>query len=258
VRGTFWSAVLIIIVAVVMGCGETIFPCLEDTDCTYLDSFDYDLADDDGEDDWEYPELICNESVSVKDRCNEWIEYAPIPDVCSDLPDFLGVMGTCQVPGGQGDTCAEDLDCISGNCTLRPGDDVGECRPPPECVVDADCDDGVFCNGAETCDVANGTCRQGAPVDCDDDVACTLDTCDAVSDTCVNTPDDVSCDDGNVCNGIETCDPASDCQPGEPLVCEDGDLCTTDSCDSVAGCLFTPVECETLLQCDPEDGQCKP
>ena len=31
--------------------------------------------------------------------------------------------------------------------------------PPPECVVDADCDDKVFCNGTEKC--INGTCVNG-------------------------------------------------------------------------------------------------
>jgi len=84
-----------------------------------------------------------------------------------------------------------------------------------------------------------------------------VDTCDEVNDACVNTPDDASCDDGNVCNGAETCDPVNDCQPGTPLVCDDGNLCTTDSCDPVAGCLFTPVECPAGEQCDPADGICK-
>ncbi len=31
--------------------------------------------------------------------------------------------------------------------------------PPPECITDADCDDGNFCNGIETC--AEGTCQSG-------------------------------------------------------------------------------------------------
>ena len=31
--------------------------------------------------------------------------------------------------------------------------------PPPECISDADCDDGNFCNGTETCD--EGTCQSG-------------------------------------------------------------------------------------------------
>src|SRR4029079_14002878 len=32
----------------------------------------------------------------------------------------------------------------------------------PACAIDAQCDDGVFCNGAEFCD-ASGECRPGKP-----------------------------------------------------------------------------------------------
>jgi hypothetical protein len=131
----------------------------------------------------------------------------------------------------------------------------GECKVPPECTVDAECDDGFFCNGAETCDA--GICQPGTPPDCDDGVVCTVDTCDEVNDICVNTPDDAFCDDADVCNGIETCDPILDCQAGTALDCDDQNLCTTDSCDPVAGCVFTPVECPAGEQCDPADGLCK-
>jgi hypothetical protein len=48
------------------------------------------------------------------------------------------------------------------------------------------------------------------------------------------------CDDGNACNGLETCDGSSGCVPGTPLVCNDGNTCTDDSCDPALGCVFTP------------------
>ncbi len=69
---------------------------------------------------------------------------------------------------------------------LYDGDDP-DCGPPPECTVDADCDDGV---------------------------TCTDDTC--VAGVCVYTPDDTVCDDGLLCNGLETCDAQLDCQDGTP------------------------------------------
>ena len=79
--------------------------------------------------------------------------------------------------------------------------------------------------------------------DCDDFVACTVDTC--VAPVCENTPDDDLCDNGLFCDGLETCDPELDCQAGEsPCLtpycresddrcvdclqnshCEDGDWC---------------------------------
>jgi len=38
---------------------------------------------------------------------------------------------------------------------------------------------------------------------------------------------------------------ASQCAGGYPLSCNDGDLCTTDSCDPFAGCEFEPIaSCE--------------
>ena len=62
-------------------------------------------------------------------------------------------------------------------------------------------------------------------VDCDDGVYCTVDAW--VNNTCVHTPHDALCDDGDDCNGAETCDPVNDCQPGaprapDPIPAEDG------------------------------------
>ena len=63
--------------------------------------------------------------------------------------------------------------------------------------------------------------------------------------------DDVVCDDQDVCNGIETCDPVDGCQSGTPLACDDGNLCTDDSCDPATGCLNS----SNTLACD-DDNAC--
>jgi len=52
--------------------------------------------------------------------------------------------------------------------------------------------------------------------------------------------DGTSCSDGNVCNGVETCQ-GGVCAPGIALDCDDGNQCTTDSCDPVVGCAATDV-----------------
>jgi len=39
------------------------------------------------------------------------------------------------------------------------------------------------------------------------------------------------CDDGNQCNGIETCDRDLGCLAGTPLFCDDHDVCTSDACE---------------------------
>jgi hypothetical protein len=49
------------------------------------------------------------------------------------------------------------------------------------------------------------------------------------------------CDDGNVCNGAESCQ-AGLCVLGTPLRCKDNDPCTIDSCDPVGGCTFTSTD----------------
>jgi len=71
-----------------------------------------------------------------------------------------------------------------------PGNAVGQF-----CAIDADCDDGVFCNGAEPC--VFGLCKAGVAPNCDDGNVCTSDSCDAGLDTCVNTPlSDIETADG--------------------------------------------------------------
>jgi len=47
----------------------------------------------------------------------------------------------------------------------------------PVCAAAADCDDGDFCDGAETCDLPIGECVAGPPPSCDDANPCTADTC---------------------------------------------------------------------------------
>jgi hypothetical protein len=134
--------------------------------------------------------------------------------------------------------------------------------PEPSCSSDIECDDLQFCNGAETCNLSTNLCEFGAPVDCDDSVACTLDSCNEGTDSCDNTPDDVVCDDGNICTNdacdivsgcqyVDNTDPCDDgslctendvcsggnCQAGSAVDCSDGVSCTDDSCDSGLGCL---------------------
>src|SRR5262249_53497214 len=136
---------------------------------------------------------------------------------------------------------------------------------------DAFCDDGVFCNGTETC-AANGVggtgCLPGANVQCPGDgISCTRDGCVESSRSCEHVPDDnlclsgqrciiaqggcafgapcttnAQCDDGDPCNGVESC-VAGLCAPGTPMDCDDGIQCTADSCSSVTGmCVHTPID----------------
>jgi hypothetical protein len=72
------------------------------------------------------------------------------------------------------------------------------------------------CDGTETC--------TGAGIECPADI---------------DLPNGASCNDSNACTEGDSCDDG-DCSPGDPVVCDDGDLCTLDSCDVVEGCQIAP------------------
>lgn len=147
--------------------------------------------------------------------------------------------------------------------------------PPVEtCTSDAQCDDGVFCNGAESCD-PDGLCRAGtAPCtaeqtcqeaqrrcddcatdgDCGDDDPCTQDAC--LDGRCASAP--LDCDDGDACTA-DACDAAAGGCTHNAIDCDDGDACTADVCDPAAGCTHTAIDCDdddlcTTDTCDPAAG----
>jgi hypothetical protein len=59
-----------------------------------------------------------------------------------------------------------------------------------------------------------------------------------------------ACSAGNACTVGDTCQ-AGVCAGGNAVNCDDGDACTTDTCDPVAGCQHIPVAdpttCSTLI-----------
>ena len=114
------------------------------------------------------------------------------------------------------------------------------------CSGDADCEDGLFCNGPEIC-VASQCVR--IPLDCDDGVGCTIDSCNEVTDACESAPDDTACWNGLFCDGLETCDSVLDCQPAS-------DPCPGLTCDEVndicANCNSSP-DCDDGLFCNGQE-----
>ena len=133
------------------------------------------------------------------------------------------------------------------------------------CVDDPDCDDGVFCNGSETC--VDGTCQPGTD-------PCPGQMCDEANDACADCLIDPDCDDGLFCNGDETCIDGT-CQPGTdpcppPLTCDedtntclgciidedcdDGVDCTIDSCiDSSCQNTTDDTFCDDGSYCNGEE-----
>jgi len=96
------------------------------------------------------------------------------------------------------------------------------------------------------CSVPSSTGRA-----CDDGDPCTRsDVCDRGA--CGGEP--IACSDRNVCNGAETCDPASGaCRPGPAPVCDDGDPCTIDEpCDPTGGCVIRRLPAVDFVRCRAE------
>jgi slime mold repeat-containing protein len=109
------------------------------------------------------------------------------------------------------------------------------------CYVDRNCDDNDACNGIETCE--SGLCRAGTPVVCEDDRACITHRCEPSTGACVFgiAPDGTSCPDTDLCDGTETCFNGVCSAAGSTLGCDDGNPCTVDTCNPVAGCVHAPA-----------------
>jgi cysteine-rich repeat protein len=191
--------------------------------------------------------LVCNGEVCSPTRCGDGIIDAVAGEDCEDGND------------ADGDGC-------DGDCTFT-------------CEVDADCpDDADECSGVAMCDTSTHTCGSSAPPamgsdctastggpgtcqamvcvpagcgngivddgeDCDDMNADEADGCKSTCEfTCVG---DEQCDDGNACNGAETCIVESNtCMAGTALSCNDGIACTADSCNASTGCVNTLIDAD--------------
>jgi hypothetical protein len=145
--------------------------------------------------------------------------------------------------------CVSDAECDDGNpCTSDTCEDYVCARAAV--ANGTTCDDGLYCNGVETCQ--NGDCTAGtAP--CVDDAHC-----DEANDQCLSCVSDAECDDGLFCNGEETCVDGS-CVPGTPPCVDDA------HCDEANGqCLscVSDAECDDGVFCNGTetcvDGSCTP
>lgn len=190
-------------------------------------------------------------TVEECDEEKDKIVHLPTDALCDDQ-DLCTIDICFPAAGGcmyEDVDCSDDVFC-NGEEICQPADG---CLPGPALVLDdgfdctADscdeendviahvpddllCDDGLWCNGAELCNVDHGCQNGAAPVD-DDEIGCTVEECDEEGDVIIHTPDNTLCDNGLWCDGFETCDALLDCQGGEAPVVDDQISCTNDSCD---------------------------
>ncbi|MBI4718908.1 MAG: hypothetical protein HY763_13970, partial [Planctomycetes bacterium] len=112
---------------------------------------------------------LCTTDACVNGTC----ESTPVD--CPDDGTFCNGTESCDATTGacvsSGDPCAATPDTPTCN------EDTDACEAAPLCTTDADCDDGAFCNGIETCDTTTGDCVAGTrPCDDDNGLGCPDDT----------------------------------------------------------------------------------
>jgi hypothetical protein len=136
------------------------------------------------------------------------------------------------LPCSDNNACTLNDVCAGGTCTGGPAlncDDNNlctndDCQPANGCVYQFNvepCNDNNPCTTTDAC--ANGSCQGSGDLDCDDQNACTDDSC-ATGEGCLHTltvnylTDDNNCGScGNACEPDEDC-VAGDCQLNDPWV----------------------------------------
>ncbi len=154
----------------------------------------------------------------------------------------------CPVLEGQEAICAKAVCApLTGECSVEPNHSGYAC------------DDGDACTVGDKCDMAQ--CLGGVAALCNDNNPCTDDSCDALAG-CQNVPNVAACNDGDPCTTVDTCMNGA-CVGAQPKVCDDGNICTSDSCAAGEGCTFVPTDgaCDDGNACTTTDscvnGLCK-
>ncbi len=123
---------------------------------------------------------------------------------------------------------------------------AGESEPSNQIVIPAEacepslCDDANPCT-SDSCDAAgcasvrlpDGSVCDDGYVDTVDD-QCVAGVCEGIVLACTG---DLDCDDGDVCNGVESCEQGRACLGGVPLDCGAPTQCAEPVCDAQQGCL---------------------
>ncbi len=159
-------------------------------------------------------------------------------------------------------------------------DKIKEACVPTGCELNIHCDDGLYCNGQETCGL-DGKCVEGLPVECTGEFPCILGDCNEEEDRCDFRLGHELCPSGQVCDPAAGCVPGtacssnSDCPPrfcflealcdngicfwDTPRDCSDGFGCTEDKCNESQGkceLIAHDTFCESADRC--LEGHCDP
>lgn len=244
-------------------------------------------------------------SCTTKAQClnGEWCYNGYCVPETSKPAGYCDAQNPCAKQKGKTSTCVEStcvdvpITCPEGfvlnqldDCVKRPTDCDESTKPSQNlCTKSITCNpetgkwavEAIVCddndpNTKDTCDPTKGciyTFDCGGT--CDDGDPCTTDSCDAVAKDCVHTQlckasevcvlggigqnaycefrckTDPQCDDGNLCTD-DSCDLSHGICVHDPKVCNDNDPYTVDSCNPQTGkCQFTDTPCKYLNDDNP-------
>jgi len=120
------------------------------------------------------PTTACTADPQCNDSIGCTIDQCIVGNVCQNMP----INSMCNVAGGE--HCEPGVGCTTMTTTT--------------CNSAAECDDHIFCNGAESC-VLHECFHDPAGRNCDDGNACTIDSCDESAASCSYM---TTCDSGVV------------------------------------------------------------
>lgn len=194
-------------------------------------------------------EVNCDDgNVCTKDQCvqnkgclNDKLTNTPCDDGSACTKNDTCLIGACQ---GEVNPCDDGNSCTYNKCDSKTG-----CSYTP--VNDGNqCEDGNKCTLNDSC--LNSVCQPGKAQDCNDNNACTADSCESATGKCVNKAIEGAnyCDDSNECTKSDMCNALGNCV-GQVIICTDGKPCTKDLCSPKTGCNYPLVPDGTT--CD--DGQ---
>lgn len=196
--------------------------------------------------------ITCTFSCNSSDECDDGDSCTPgdtctVEHVCQRGTPALDLT-SCTSPSLEEEGVCRSGTCVDADCgngRMDPGEDCDDgneddgdgCRLNCRftCEDDVQCDDGLPCNGQESCE--SNVCVAGTPIDCDDAEPCTIDICNDSADDPENPCESTFVDaDGDgvsplICASL----PGGDCDdsttlryPGAPEACDEID----NDCDS--------------------------
>jgi hypothetical protein len=179
------------------------------------------------------------DDVCGVNRLNPWGTASK--EVADQVYKCMGCAGSVDCANSKyynGTVCADGNPCTWGDTCQNK-----VCVPDPN--RNTQCSASDQCHDVGTCDTTTGMCSNPAKVNgsvCSDNDACTTnDACSGGS--CVSGPP-LTCDDGNVCTN-DSCNPATGCVfTNNTAPCSDGNVCTQgDTCNSGACQSGAPTSC---------------